>query len=145
MNVARIGAVGGFAALALVVNPALGSATVTGTAAVTTHDNTITVAFTGVGSPTLVGCWAEVVDARGNQVAGNVAYLTGGQGSYVSEKLPNGKYTVRAVCLDDGGATTFTPVGGQSVTLDEGRTGVVSFGSVTLDFGNGSVGQSLGS
>ncbi|MFE3292239.1 hypothetical protein [Rhodococcus sp. NPDC059234] len=146
-------AVAGFAALALLANPAIGSAVVTGTAAVTAADNVITVSLSGVGSPTLTGCAVQVADASGNGVAGGFVLLFGspGHGDYVSQRLTNGTYAVFVSCLDGDGPTSLTPAGGVPVTLDADREppstsiGSVKFegGSVPLD--GGSVGKIFGS
>ncbi|MFC9789035.1 hypothetical protein [Rhodococcus sp. NPDC127528] len=146
-SIARLGAVAGFAALALITHPAVGSAAVTGTATVTTNDNVIVVKLAGVASPTLTGCAVQVTEAGGNGVAGGFVLPTGnpGDGVYATQRLANGTYTVYAFCLDGGGSTFLTPAAGQSVTLDADRAsgGGSSIGSVT--FQGGSVDRIFGS
>lgn len=138
-NTARIGAVAGFAALAMVVSPALGAAAVTGTATVAADNNKITVTFTGVGSPTLLSCWTQVGEAFGSPAGGSMVFLIGGQGTYVSERLRNGDYLVTASCLDGDGVRVLTPLGGQRVRLDADVIGSpINLGSVTLDPGSSS-------
>ncbi|TQF69020.1 hypothetical protein FK531_09550 [Rhodococcus spelaei] len=132
-----MGAVAGFAALALIANPALGSATVAGTATVTSADNKVTVAFADVASPSLSLCWAQVTDPGGTLVDGNAVALTGNpaSGKYTSAVLADGKYTVRAACIDGDGLTYLTPLAGVPVTLGDPAPGS-SVGSVTLETGS---------
>ncbi|MFD4295288.1 hypothetical protein ACFWPA_02865 [Rhodococcus sp. NPDC058505] len=131
-NIARVAVIAGMATAALVATPAVGSAAVTGNAAVTTGGNTITVKFTDIASPSLVGCVVRADNASGTEITVNPVLIVGnpGTGLYVSQPLSSGDYTVHASCLDADGATTLTPEGGVPVSLG------ISFGSLTLDTGS---------
>ncbi|SEL80127.1 hypothetical protein [Rhodococcus maanshanensis] len=108
-SIARVGAVVGFAALALSVNPALGSATVAGYLHAWTMPNgTIKVELTEVSSPTLVGCHVDVTEFFGRYSTRGEVVVTGspGVGTYTSPVLNwDWKYNVTATCVDADGAT----------------------------------------
>jgi hypothetical protein len=113
MNIARVGAVAGFAALALLANPALSSATVEGTTFTYRHFHEtydiITVDFSGISSPTLKGCSVLVVDALGRESFRGDVELTGtpGSGTYTSPPLNKGwGYRVFPRCTDADGESS---------------------------------------
>ncbi|MFE3292238.1 hypothetical protein [Rhodococcus sp. NPDC059234] len=105
-SIARVGSVVGFAALALLANPGLSSATVTGYAKASwLPDRTITMELTGVSSPTLVGCHVDVVEFMGRYSHRGEVVLTGGSGTYTSPVLnTDWSYNVNATCVDADGA-----------------------------------------
>lgn len=140
-STARLAVIAGLGAAALVANPAVGSAAVAGTANVTSSGNTITVKFADVSSPSLIACWVRVDNASGTESTANPVLILGnpGAGTFVSQGLDSGDYTVHALCLDDDGSTPLTPVDGVPVTVGS----ATSFGSVTLD--TGSLGLDAGS
>lgn len=156
-SIARTGAVAGLAALAVIANPAVGSAVVTGTAAVTTADNVITVKVFGVGSPTLTGCRVAVsnivpnmVPGAGSDTGGPVHLLANpGDGEYSTPRLPNGSYTVVVSCDDADGRTDLIAPLDEIVDLDAdpafSSSRIGSLGSpgnvldLLLRFGTGSV------
>ncbi|MGW6374614.1 hypothetical protein ACWFRB_00940 [Rhodococcus sp. NPDC055112] len=106
-SIARVGAVVGFAALALFANPALSSATVAGYMHATTWpDRTIKVELTGISSPTPVGCHVDVTELLGRYSHRGEVVLTGSQGTYTSPVLnKEWSYNVTATCVDADGAT----------------------------------------
>ncbi|WP_027503628.1 hypothetical protein [Rhodococcus sp. UNC363MFTsu5.1] len=120
-SIARAGAVTGLAAVALLANPALGSAAVAGTAAVHTEGQRVVVDFAGISSPSLLVCWVQVKNPMGDLLEGNPAPLTGnpGAGTYRSPALADGTYRVEALCADGDGLTFLTPFGGERVVLGE--------------------------
>lgn len=138
-SIARAGAVTGFAALALLANPALGSAAVAGSAAVDVEGKRVVVEFTGISSPTLLVCGGQVKDTAGQFVAGNAALLTGnpGAGRYTSDVLADGTYLVEAYCIDAAGFTFLTPAGGERVTVGNG-SGSSGSAAGSVDFKPGS-------
>ncbi|MGW0045301.1 hypothetical protein [Rhodococcus sp. NPDC003348] len=102
-----MGAVVGFAALALVANPALSSATAAGSVHVFKPSaDTIQVDFTGISSPTLSGCSVDVLEEFGRESFHGDVVLTGnpGDGTYTSPPLnPNWNYKVVTSCVDADG------------------------------------------
>ncbi|TJZ80272.1 hypothetical protein FCG67_05245 [Rhodococcus oryzae] len=104
-----MGAIAGFAGLALLANPAVGSAAVAGSFHATRSDGVIEVTFTGISSPTLVGCYVDVVETYGRfEIRGEMA-LTGdpGSGTYrltVPDK--SWTYFVEPTCVDADGVTS---------------------------------------
>ncbi|TJZ80271.1 hypothetical protein FCG67_05240 [Rhodococcus oryzae] len=138
-SIARAGAVTGLAAIALLANPALGSAAVAGSAAVHVEGKSVVVEFTGVSSPTLLVCSGQVKDLSGQWVAGDPAPLSGNpaSGTYKSPALKDGTYRVEAVCFDAGGFTFLTPAGGEEVTIGDGSgSSGINLGSVQLTTGS---------
>lgn len=115
-----MGAVAGLAALAVIANPSIGSAAVTGTAAVTTNDNVITVKVSGAGSPTLSSCGVLVSNSVGGEAAGGLVYLpeNPGDGEYSTPRLANGLYTVGVLCKDADEQIWLPFPGGSDVILD---------------------------
>ncbi|MFD4183184.1 hypothetical protein [Rhodococcus sp. NPDC058514] len=138
-SIARVGAGAGVAALALLANPAFGSATVTGSAAVHVEGKSVVVEFTGITSPSLLTCLGQVKDTSGQLVAGNPASMAGdpAAGTYRSPALDDGTYLIEAICVDGDGVTTLTPAGGERITIgnDSGSSGF-SFGSLHLTTGS---------
>lgn len=152
-----MGAVAGLAALAAIATPAIGSAAVTGTAAVTTNDNVITVKVSGVGSPTLASCGVGVTNIVPNMVpgaesdTGGLIYLrtNPGDGQYSTPRMPNGSYMVVVWCDDADGRTDLIAPFDEIVDLDAdpaySSSRIGSLGSpgnvldLLLRFGTGSV------
>ncbi|MFC4604000.1 hypothetical protein [Rhodococcus kronopolitis] len=136
-RIARVGMIAGVGALALLANPALSSAVVAGTADVTVEGATVVVKLSGVSSPTLIGCAAQILDSK-NEGPGGLVPLTGepGVGTYTSPVLDNGDYRVVAVCTDASGLTGLTAPGGVPVTITGGTSSELDFGSLNLNFGS---------
>ncbi|MFC7446808.1 hypothetical protein [Rhodococcus daqingensis] len=135
-SIARVGAVVGFAALALSVNPALSSATVAGYIHAKTMPNgTITVELTEVSSPTLVGCHVDVTEIWGRYSTRGEVAVTGspGVGTYTSPVLnKDWSYNVTATCVDADGATELSasPDTPRRGSADEAGMSVESVGSL---------------
>ncbi|PTR38165.1 hypothetical protein C8K38_11855 [Rhodococcus sp. OK611] len=121
-SIARAGAVTGLAAIALLANPALGSAAVAGSAAVHTEGQRVIVDVTGVGSPSLLMCLVQVKNPMGDLLEGNPVSLTGtpGAGTYRSQALRDGTYRIEVLCADGDGLTFLTPFGGERVVVGGG-------------------------
>ncbi|WP_072750625.1 hypothetical protein [Rhodococcus maanshanensis] len=138
-SIARAGAAIGFAAVALLANPALGSAAVAGSAAVHVEGKSVVVEFTGVSSPTLLACSGQVKDLAGEWVAGNSAWLSGNpaSGTYTSPALKDGTYRVEGICFDAEGFSYLTPAGGEEVTVGDGTgSSGINLGSVQFTTGS---------
>lgn len=133
----QLAAVAGLGALALVANPAVGSAVVTGTATVTTSGDNIVVRVDGVSSPTLQGCGVEIQGKDmfpSTLVRGKIA-LDGepGSGTFTTPSLGYQDRTVFVGCDDADGSTALTPPGGVTLAVsyqDWVRGGCKGLGSV---------------
>lgn len=132
---ARGGVVAGLAALALLANPALSSATVDGyMQAFKMPGGTIKVELTGISSPTLVGCQVVVAETFGRDVHRGEVVLTGspGAGTYTTPPLNTAwGYRVSATCIDADGETVLPP---SPDTPQLGSAGSADIGLQTLGF-----------
>lgn len=135
-SIARSGAVAGFAALALVANPAFSSATVAGSTYTYLHfhetDNTITVDFTGISSPTLVGCSVVVTEQFGRETFRGDVELTGSpaSGTYTSPALNKAwGYNVNPTCTDADGVSDLPAPKNQPLDF----VGSVELGSASFE------------
>lgn len=135
-RLAVAGTIAGLSALALVVNPAIGSAAITGGASV--HANagagTITTSITGLNTTkafvkcegTVYRADATILDSTtkvgssylvvgDTMVAGQV--LTNASGIGTSAAFPDGEYQVRTKCKEDGDTEYQDPIASVRVTV----------------------------
>ncbi|MGW6377569.1 hypothetical protein ACWFRB_16045 [Rhodococcus sp. NPDC055112] len=141
-RIAGAGAIAGFSALALIANPALGSAAVTGSSTVTHGENTITVALHDIATTEpLNHCEAQIFpfDAAIYDKTTRVdeikyAGFSGGAATGTSIVLPAGTYAVITQCKEGDKVNPYVKLGPVAkVTLT--GTATPTPGSGSQDFG----------
>ncbi|MDV6278034.1 hypothetical protein R3Q06_31625 [Rhodococcus erythropolis] len=136
------GVIAGFSALAMLVNPAIGSAAITGSATVTANAGagTITTSITGLTTTkAFVKCEgtayradATVLDSTtkvgqsflatgSTMVAGQI--LTNAAGVGTSAVFPDGEYQVRTKCKEEGDVDYQDPIAPVRVTVTSAAAG----------------------
>ncbi|MFC7449899.1 hypothetical protein [Rhodococcus daqingensis] len=158
-RLAGAGTIAGLSALALIANPAMGSAAITGGATVAANagKGTITTTITGLNTTkAFVKCEgtvyrgdATVLDKTTKvgesylivgetMVAGQV--LTGASGTGTSAVFPAGEYQVRTKCKEEGDVDYQDPIAAVRVTVTSGNPagGSLDFGLESLIGGFGS-------
>ena len=139
----RAGFIAGLSALALLSNPTLGSAVVTGDADVSASGNVVTVTLTNIKSSTatFAKCTVAVFDSANQgegtddlEITGDTAAGTG-RGTFVTNPLPDGEYRVVAFCEDDGSVNVLTEGGfdGEPVTVPAADPGALGSLEQLLD------------
>jgi hypothetical protein len=140
-RLAGAGTIAGLSALALIANPAIGSAAITGSATVTANAgaSTITTSITGLNTTkAFVKCEGTVYRADAvvldkttkvgesflvlgdTMVAGQV--LTNASGTGTSATFPDGEYQVRTKCKEEGDVDYQDPIAAVRVTVTGGAT-----------------------
>lgn len=140
-RLAGAGVIAGFSALALLVNPAVGSAAITGSATVTANAGagTITTSITGLTTTkpfvkcegTVYRADATVLDSTtkvgqsflvtgSTMVAGQI--LTNASGAGTSAVFPDGEYQVRTKCKEEGDVDYQDPIASVRVTVTSTNT-----------------------
>lgn len=148
-RLAGAGVIAGFSALALLVNPAVGSAAITGSATVTANAGagTITTSITGLTTTkpfvkcegTVYRADATVLDSTtkvgqsflvtgSTMVAGQI--LTNAAGVGTSAVFPDGEYQVRTKCKEEGDVDYQDPIPSVRVTVSS-----TTAGGGSTDFG----------
>ncbi|MFC7448138.1 hypothetical protein [Rhodococcus daqingensis] len=135
-RLAGVGAIAGLSALALIANPAMGSAAITGGATVAANagKGTITTTITGLnttkafvkcegtvyrGDATVLDKTTKVGESYlivgASMVAGQV--LTGASGTGTSATFADGEYQVRTKCKEEGDVDYQDPIAPVRVTV----------------------------
>ncbi|QHE74250.1 hypothetical protein [Rhodococcus sp. WAY2] len=148
-RLAGAGTIAGLSALALIANPAIGSAAITGSATVTANAGagTITTSITGLNTTkpfvkcegTVYRADATVLDSTTKvgqsflvtgPTMGAGQVLTNASGVGTSAVFPDGEYQVRTKCKEEGDVAYQDPIAPVRVTVTSTATG-----GGGLDFG----------
>lgn len=143
-RVVGAGVIAGFSALALIANPALGSATVTGSSTVTAGTTTVTVALHNIATTEAMNhCEAQIFpfDAAVYDKTTRVdeikyAGFTGGEATGTSIELPAGTYAVITQCKEGASTNPYVKLG-EPVKVVLTGTPTTTPGNGSADFGLG--------